>query len=48
MQEIVSTINSWVWSPALIYLLLGVGLFFSVMTRFVQARMPVSVWAMVL
>ena len=39
MQEIVSTINSWVWSPALIYLLLGVGLFFSVMTRFVQARM---------
>lgn len=39
MQEIVSTINSWVWSPALIYLLLGVGLFFSILTRFVQARM---------
>lgn len=39
MQEIVGAINSWVWSPALIYLLLGVGLFFSVMTRFVQARM---------
>jgi AGCS family alanine or glycine:cation symporter len=39
MQELVNTINSWVWSPALIYLLLGVGLFFSIMTRFVQARM---------
>jgi AGCS family alanine or glycine:cation symporter len=39
MQEIVSTINSWIWSPALIYLLLGVGLFFSILTRFVQARM---------
>jgi AGCS family alanine or glycine:cation symporter len=39
MQEIVSAINSWVWSPALIYLLLGVGLFFSILTRFVQARM---------
>ena len=39
MQEVVSTINSWVWSSALIYLLLGVGLFFSILTRFVQARM---------
>jgi len=39
MQEIVGTINSWIWSPALIYLLLGVGLFFSILTRFVQARM---------
>ena len=39
MQEVVSTINSWVWSAPLIYLLLGVGLFFSVLTRFVQARM---------
>jgi AGCS family alanine or glycine:cation symporter len=39
MQEIVSTINSWVWSPALIYLCLGAGLFFSILTRFVQVRM---------
>ncbi len=39
MQAVVSTINSWVWSPALIYLLLGVGLYFSILTRFVQARM---------
>lgn len=27
------------WSPALVYLLLGAGLFFSVMTRFVQVRL---------
>jgi len=39
MQDIVSTINSYVWSSALIYLALGAGLFFSVLTRFVQVRM---------
>jgi AGCS family alanine or glycine:cation symporter len=38
MQEIVSTINSYVWSSALVYLCLGAGLFFSIMTRFVQVR----------
>ena len=39
MQDIVSTINSYVWSSALIFLALGAGLFFSVLTRFVQVRM---------
>ncbi len=39
MQEIVSTINSYIWSDALIYLALGTGLFFSLLTRFVQVRM---------
>jgi AGCS family alanine or glycine:cation symporter len=39
MQEIVTAINGYIWSPALIYLLLGTGLFFSILTRFVQARM---------
>ncbi len=38
MQEFVDTINSYVWSSALVYLCLGAGLFFSVMTRFVQVR----------
>ncbi len=38
MQELVDTVNSYVWSSALIYLCLGTGLFFSVMTRFVQVR----------
>ncbi len=39
MQEIVNGINAWVWSPALIYLALGAGLFFSILTRFVQVRL---------
>ncbi len=39
MQEFVATINGYIWSQALIYLCLGTGLFFSVMTRFVQVRM---------
>ena len=39
MQDIVSTINDYIWSEALIYLCLGTGLFFSVLTRFVQVRL---------
>ena len=39
MQEIVGTINDFIWSQALIYLCLGTGLFFSIMTRFVQVRL---------
>lgn len=39
MQELVSTINGYIWSPALVWLLLGTGLFFSILTRFVQARL---------
>ena len=38
MQELVNTLNSVIWSPALIYLCLGAGLFFSVLTRFAQVR----------
>ena len=38
MQEWVDTINSYVWSSALIYLCLGAGLLFSILTRFVQVR----------
>ena len=38
MNEIVSYLNSIIWSPALIYLCLGVGLYFSIRTRFVQVR----------
>jgi AGCS family alanine or glycine:cation symporter len=36
MQEIVSTINGYIWSSQLIYLCLGAGLFFSILTRFAQ------------
>jgi len=39
MQDIVATINGYIWSGALIYLCLGAGLFFSILTRFVQVRM---------
>ena len=39
MQEFVGTINDLIWSNALIYLCLGTGLFFSIMTRFVQVRL---------
>jgi len=39
MLEIVSKISGLIWEPALIYLALGTGLFFSICTRFVQVRM---------
>ena len=39
MQDIVNQINSYVWSPALVYLCLAAGLFFSILTRFVQVRL---------
>ena len=39
MQQFVDTVNAWVWSPALIYLALGAGLMFSILTRFVQVRL---------
>jgi AGCS family alanine or glycine:cation symporter len=38
MNELVSAINSVIWSPALIFLCLGVGLYFSVRSRFLQLR----------
>jgi len=37
-SEIVSAANAIIWSPALIYLCLGVGLYFSLRTRFMQVR----------
>ncbi|MDB5746004.1 MAG: sodium:alanine symporter [Massilia sp.] len=38
MNELVSTINGIIWSPALIALCLGVGLYFSLRSRFLQVR----------
>lgn len=38
MQDIVNFLNGIIWSPALIYLCLGAGLFFSILTRFAQVR----------
>ena len=39
MQEIVTAINNLVWGKPLVYLCLGAGLLFSILTRFVQVRM---------
>jgi alanine or glycine:cation symporter, AGCS family len=38
MENFVNELNSLIWSPALIYLCLGTGLYFSVRTRFLQVR----------
>ncbi|MDW6092128.1 sodium:alanine symporter family protein [Vibrio rhizosphaerae] len=38
MQSLVDFLNDIIWSPALIYLCLGAGLFYSLLTRFVQVR----------
>ncbi len=39
MSDIANTIYEIVWSPFLVYLLLGTGLYFSLRSRFVQLRM---------
>ncbi|MDO4896383.1 MAG: alanine/glycine:cation symporter family protein [Moraxella sp.] len=39
MENFINELNGIIWSPALIYLCLGAGLFYSLMTRFVQVRM---------
>lgn len=39
MQEVLDFLNGIIWSPVLVYLCLGAGLFFSVLTRFVQVRL---------
>ena len=39
MEALVDLVNGIIWSPALIYLCLGAGLFYSIMTRFVQVRL---------
>jgi len=38
MEKLISTLNDWVWNPALVVLLLAAGLYFSVRTRLVQVR----------
>ncbi len=38
MPDIIDKLNSIIWSPALIYLCLGAGVYFSIRTRFMQVR----------
>ncbi|TYK66885.1 alanine/glycine:cation symporter family protein [Colwellia echini] len=48
MQDFVDSINAIIWSPALIYLCLGAGLFFTVVTRGVQIRHFSEMWRLLL
>ena len=38
MEELITTLNDIIWSPVLIVLCLGAGLYFSIRTRFMQVR----------
>lgn len=38
MDTLLNALNGIIWSPALVYLCLGAGLYFSIRTRFVQVR----------
>ncbi len=44
LQALVDFLNGIIWSPALIYLCLAAGLFYSIQTRFVQVRMVGEMW----
>ncbi|MCG9583327.1 alanine:cation symporter family protein [Vibrio europaeus] len=48
MQSLVDFLNGIIWSPVLIYLCLGAGLFYSIMTRFVQVRHFSEMWRLLL
>ncbi len=48
MQSFVDFLNGIIWSPALIYLCLGAGLFYSILTRFVQVRHFFEMWRLLL
>ncbi|GAD90218.1 putative sodium/amino acid symporter [Vibrio halioticoli NBRC 102217] len=48
MQGLVDFLNGVIWSPFLIYLCLGVGLFYSILTRFVQIRHFFEMWRLLL
>ncbi len=48
MQSLVDFLNGIIWSPVLIYLCLGAGLFYSITTRFVQIRHFREMWRLLL
>lgn len=48
MQSFVDFLNGIIWSPALIYLCLGAGVFYSILTRFVQVRHFFEMWRLLL
>jgi AGCS family alanine or glycine:cation symporter len=48
MQEVVDFLNGIIWSPALIYLCLAAGLFYSIQTKFVQVRLFKEMYTLLL
>ncbi len=48
MQELVDILNGYIWSSYLIYLCLGAGIFFSIMTRFAQVRHFREMWRLLM
>lgn len=46
MQAFIDFLNGVIWSPALIYLCLGAGLFYSILTRFAQVRHFKEMWSL--
>lgn len=44
MDNIINEINGWIWSDALIILCLGAGIYFSIITRFLQVRFLRQMW----
>ncbi|MBJ7550391.1 alanine/glycine:cation symporter family protein [Marinomonas ostreistagni] len=46
MQAFIDFLNGIIWSPALIYLCLGAGLFYSILTRFAQVRHFKEMWSL--
>jgi alanine or glycine:cation symporter, AGCS family len=48
MQETIDFLNGYIWSPVLVFLCLGAGLFFSVATRFAQVRHFKEMWRLLL
>jgi AGCS family alanine or glycine:cation symporter len=48
VQAFVDFLNSIIWSPALIYLCLGAGIFFSLRTRFMQVRHFSEMWRLLM
>lgn len=44
MEQAIGWLNGIIWSPALIYLCLGAGVFYSILTRFAQVRHFFEMW----
>ena len=48
MEQFINTLNGYIWSDYLIYLCLGAGIFFSILTRFAQVRHFREMWRLLM